>query len=235
MNQAQKIDKAFILADRLGSLISVGVISFLFLVGWVVVGLLIRNSFDLMQWTFLAVWFVLTSFGVFCSFYFPKRTYETTLWQLKPHGIEIRRGIWWKHQIFIPRERVQHTDIKQGPIMRGFGIVTLVINTGGTFEPSIPLAGILPETAEAIREQLSLKGDSQNSLSQNSDSQNTVAMNEIAEQESAVPASGTEANMNPFVAPIKLVGSDPELIKVPPLKDLDVPQGDSNDQARVDS
>jgi len=157
MNQAQKLDKAFVHAERLASLIFVGIVAMAFLLVWALVGFVFRGTFDLAQWMLLLGWFAFTMLGVFCSVYFPKRTYETTSWELKAGGIEIKRGIWWQHQIFIPRDRIQHTDIKQGPIMRSFGIATLVINTGGTHEPSIPLAGILPETAEAIRDQLSTK------------------------------------------------------------------------------
>ena len=165
MNQAQKLDLAFVKVERLASLIFVAIVSPVLLLIWVLIGFFVREAFDTPQWLGLLAWFVLTLLGVFSSFYLPKRTYETTSWQLKDSGIEIQRGIWWKHQIFIPRDRIQHTDIKQGPMMRGFGIATLVINTGGTHEPSIPLAGILMETAQSIRDQLSNKGVTEESVS----------------------------------------------------------------------
>jgi len=165
MNQAQKLDLAFVKVERIASLIFVAIVSPALLLIWVLIGFFVREAFDTPQWLGLLAWFVLTLLGVFSSFYLPKRTYETTSWQLKDSGIEIQRGIWWKHQIFIPRDRIQHTDIKQGPMMRGFGIATLVINTGGTHEPSIPLAGILMETAQSIRDQLSNKGVTEESVS----------------------------------------------------------------------
>jgi membrane protein YdbS with pleckstrin-like domain len=165
MNQAQKLDLAFVKSERLASLIFVAIVSPVLLFIWVLVGFFVREAFDTTQWLVLLGWVVLTLLGVFCSFYLPKRTYETTSWQVKDSGIEIQRGIWWKHQIFIPRDRIQHTDIKQGPMMRRFGIATLVINTGGTHEPSIPLAGILMETAQSIRDQLSNKAVTEDSVS----------------------------------------------------------------------
>ena len=157
MNQAQKLDLAYVKLERIASLIFVAIVSPVLLLIWVLVGFFVREAFDTTQWLVLLGWFILTLLGVFFSFYLPKRTYETTSWQVKDSGMEIQRGIWWKHQIFIPRDRIQHTDIKQGPMMRSFGIATLVINTGGTHEPSIPLAGILMETAQSIRDQLSNK------------------------------------------------------------------------------
>lgn len=165
MNQAQKLDLAFVKVERIASLIFVAIVSPVLLLIWVLVGFFVREAFDTTQWLVLLGWFLLTLLGVFFSFYLPKRTYETTSWHVKDSGIEIQRGIWWKHQIFIPRDRIQHTDIKQGPMMRSFGIATLVINTGGTHEPSIPLAGILMETAQSIRDQLSNKVETQEGVS----------------------------------------------------------------------
>lgn len=165
MNQAQKLDLAFVKVERIASLIFVATVSAVLLLIWVLVGFFVREAFDTTQWLVLLGWFVLTLFGVFVSFYLPKRTYETTSWQVTDSGIEIQRGIWWKHQIFIPRDRIQHTDITQGPMMRSFGIAALVINTGGTHEPSIPLAGILMETAQSIRDQLSNKVEAQEGVS----------------------------------------------------------------------
>lgn len=178
MNQAQKLDLAFVKVERISSLIFVAIVSPVLLLIWVLVGFFVRESFDTTQWLVLLGWFVLTLLGVFFSFYLPKRTYETTSWQVKDSGIEIQRGIWWKHQIFIPRDRIQHTDIKQGPMMRSFGIATLVINTGGTHEPSIPLAGILMETAQSIRDQLS----------------NTVEAGEAVSNEPATAPNQARAN-----------------------------------------
>lgn len=181
MNQAQKLDLAYVKLERIASLIFVAIVSPVLLLIWVLVGFFVREAFDTTQWMVLLGWFILTLLGVFFSFYLPKRTYETTSWQVKDSGMEIQRGIWWKHQIFIPRDRIQHTDIKQGPMMRSFGIATLVINTGGTHEPSIPLAGILMETAQSIRDQLSNKFEAAETVS-----------NEPATAPNQSPAHSTE-------------------------------------------
>lgn len=181
MNQAQKLDLAYVKLERIASLIFVAIVSPVLLLIWVLVGFFVREAFDTTQWMVLLGWFILTLLGVFFSFYLPKRTYETTSWQVKDSGMEIQRGIWWKHQIFIPRDRIQHTDIKQGPMMRSFGIATLVINTGGTHEPSIPLAGILMETAQSIRDQLSNKFEAAEAVS-----------NEPATAPNQSPAHSTE-------------------------------------------
>ena len=44
--------------------------------------------------------------------------------------------------IHVPRSRVQHTDVSQGPVERRFGLGTLVIYTAGTDYARVDLAGL---------------------------------------------------------------------------------------------
>lgn len=69
-------------------------------------------------------------------------------------GIEIRRGVYWRTVINVPRSRVQHTDVAQGPLERSFGLGTLVIYTAGTDHAKVDLAGLDHATALAIRDHL---------------------------------------------------------------------------------
>lgn len=69
-------------------------------------------------------------------------------------GLEIRRGVLWRQVMHIPRSRVQHTDVAQGPLERGYGLGTLVIYTAGTDHARVELAGLAHETALAIRDHL---------------------------------------------------------------------------------
>lgn len=69
-------------------------------------------------------------------------------------GIEIRRGVFWRAVINVPRSRVQHTDVAQGPLERSFGLGTLVIYTAGTDHAKVDLAGLDHATALAIRDHL---------------------------------------------------------------------------------
>jgi uncharacterized protein len=73
-------------------------------------------------------------------------------------GIEIRRGVLWRVVIQVPRSRVQHTDVTQGPLERAHGLGTLVIYTAGTAHAKVALAGIAHGTALAIRDHLLPEG-----------------------------------------------------------------------------
>ena len=69
-------------------------------------------------------------------------------------GIEIRRGVVWRKVINVPRSRVQHTDVSQGPLERGHGLATLIIYTAGTDHARVDLHGLDHATALSIREHL---------------------------------------------------------------------------------
>lgn len=75
-------------------------------------------------------------------------------------GIEIRRGVWWRQEVHVPRSRVQHTDVSQGPLERHFGLGTLRIYTAGTQHAQVELGGLAHETALQVRDHLlSSRGD----------------------------------------------------------------------------
>ena len=68
--------------------------------------------------------------------------------------MSIRRGVVWRSEISVPRSRVQHTDVSQGPLQRRFGLATLILHTAGTHHASVSLAGLPHAAALAIRDYL---------------------------------------------------------------------------------
>ena len=61
-------------------------------------------------------------------------------------------GIFWRSETFVPRTRVQHTDVVQGPLQRLFELATLIVHTAGTQDASVGLGGLSYETALPIRD-----------------------------------------------------------------------------------
>ncbi len=82
----------------------------------------------------------------------PRWVYENTWYIVRPQGLEIHRGIVWKSVVNVPRSRVQHIDVVQGPILRRFGLATLTLYTAGTHHAAVALTGISYETAIRIRD-----------------------------------------------------------------------------------
>ena len=142
--------------ERIQWWILTGIVGTILGIGWLITWI-IRGTFDAAQWVSLA--FVASVFivGFLASRYFPSKQFHAISWQLKSNGLEIRHGIWWRHRIFVPFDRIQHTDVQQGPLMRIYGLASLVINTGGTHEPSIPLSGLSMSMAEQTRAKLSAR------------------------------------------------------------------------------
>lgn len=69
-------------------------------------------------------------------------------------GLEIRRGVLWRKVISVPRSRVQHTDVAQGPLERRYGLGTVDIYTAGREHAKVDLHGLAYETAFEIRDHL---------------------------------------------------------------------------------
>lgn len=88
----------------------------------------------------------------------PAIAYRHTSYRVDGAGIEIRRGVVWRRILSVPRSRVQHTDVSQGPLERTQGLGTLIIYTAGTEYARVELAGLEHQRALAIRDYLLPRG-----------------------------------------------------------------------------
>ena len=78
---------------------------------------------------------------------------------LLPDGLLVVRGVWWQSEAFVPRARVQHTDVRQGPVARQLGIATLKVFTAGSHMSVIEVAGLRHTSALALRDALLGRGE----------------------------------------------------------------------------
>jgi hypothetical protein len=69
-------------------------------------------------------------------------------------GVLIRRGVWWRSELFVPRARIQHTEVHQGPLDRRWGMAGVSIHTAGTRLESITLPGVPHAIALQLRDAL---------------------------------------------------------------------------------
>lgn len=91
--------------------------------------------------------------------WWPALSYRRFSYSVSDQGIRIERGVIWRSIASVPRSRVQHTDVSQGPIERSYGLGTLVIYTAGTQHAAISLEGLPYATAIAIRDHLIAGGE----------------------------------------------------------------------------
>ena len=91
---------------------------------------------------------------IWFNFAWPAISHRHTSYTVSHASIEIRRGVIWRRVLTVPRSRVQHTDVSQGPLERRFGLGTIVIYTAGTEHSKVDLHGLAHETASRIRDHL---------------------------------------------------------------------------------
>jgi uncharacterized protein len=146
----KQLDPRFVQAETIGGWISTGVLSGLALPALVAASLCWLPIWGLLPAGVL--WLAITGGLIWLTLWQPRRVYETTRYIVSPDGVEIHRGIFWKAIINVPRSRVQHTDVTQGPVLRRFGLATLTMYTAGNHHYAVALGGLAHETAIRIRD-----------------------------------------------------------------------------------
>lgn len=125
-------------------------------VGAVVLGSLLLENWppDWLGRTLIAVYAIAVLGLMVGSHVLPAIAYRHTRYRLSDMGFEIRRGILWRSSIIVPHNRVQHTDVAQGPLQRSFDLGKLIIYTAGTQNASVELNGLAFQTASQLRDAL---------------------------------------------------------------------------------
>lgn len=88
-----------------------------------------------------------------------ERSWRRTGWILDASGFNLRRGQWWRSETRVPQSRVQHLDVRRGPLQRRLGLSTLVIHTAGTRLSAVSIAGLDEADAEQLRDALARQDD----------------------------------------------------------------------------
>lgn len=88
----------------------------------------------------------------------PPLSYRHLRFGIDDTGIAIESGVIWRSRIALPRVRIQHTDVSQGPLERRYGIGTLKLYTAGSRYTKIELPGLNHEEAIALRDALLAEG-----------------------------------------------------------------------------
>ena len=153
----QRLDPRSVTAGRLGGWTFTGVM--LVVAGSSVLATLIGTRAPLVSWLGSSVLAVALFGGLaLASHHGPRLRYQTTWVGLDADGLEFEHGWLWRHQVSVPRSRIQHTDVTQGPYERRFGLATLVVYTAGTDHASISIEGLSHETALGFRDALLARG-----------------------------------------------------------------------------
>lgn len=82
------------------------------------------------------------------------RRQRRTFWRLDEQGLGVRRDLLWQLETRIPTSRVQHLDLRRGPIERSARLATLVVHTAGSRFSAVTLSGLDAGDAEHLRDTL---------------------------------------------------------------------------------
>ena len=123
----------------------------LFVLPFVVVALVLEFADQLPRGAFLAPVLLLALYLIVRT---PLRRYQARGYQLGVDRLRVVRGLIFRSDTVVPFGRVQHIDVHQGPIERGYGLATLVLHTAGNHNASVSLPGLGHDDAMAMREDI---------------------------------------------------------------------------------
>jgi membrane protein YdbS with pleckstrin-like domain len=153
----QHLDPRHVTVERIGLAILTAALS-----GGSLVGLLVAALTTEPAALWLAVlagaWLVLTGLLALAIARWPEVAHRHTTYRVDADGIEIRRGVWWRSIASVPRSRVQHIDVTQGPLDRRYGLGTLVLHTAGHEYAQVEVEGLDFAVALALRDHLLPRG-----------------------------------------------------------------------------
>jgi membrane protein YdbS with pleckstrin-like domain len=86
--------------------------------------------------------------------YYNIRRYACWGYAIRPLDVLIEQGVWWKSRRCIPRSRIQHVDIRSGPIDRSLGLANVSLFVAGGVGAVAEIAGVDPLEAERLRSAL---------------------------------------------------------------------------------
>lgn len=102
---------------------------------------------------------ILALAGAFAGGWLAAKRQRLTRWRLDADGLALRHGRWWQTETRVPVTRVQHLDLRRGPLERIAGLTTLVVHTAGTRLNAVAIAGLDQHDAERLRDRLARQLD----------------------------------------------------------------------------
>ncbi len=117
----------------------------------------ITRSLDYPHWLLAAAGGLLA--GLLLGAWVGWRRHRLTLWRLDAQALGVRRGHLWQSESHVPISRVQHLDLRRGPLERAAGLATLIVHTAGTRMNTVAVPSLEQADAERLRDRLARQLD----------------------------------------------------------------------------
>ena len=89
---------------------------------------------------------------LYLVFALPARRWRRLGYDISEDRLRVARGYLWRTDTIVPFGRIQHIDVDQGLLDRGFDLATLVVHTAGTHNSKVSLPGLSEPDAAEMRE-----------------------------------------------------------------------------------
>jgi membrane protein YdbS with pleckstrin-like domain len=101
---------------------------------------------------------LLAAFCGWVIYWHPPRAYQTWGYRIDAKVLETRSGIWFRVIKLLPLARLQHVDLRRGPLERAHGLASLILHTAGTHQATLVIPGLDADEAARLRDRLVAAG-----------------------------------------------------------------------------
>jgi membrane protein YdbS with pleckstrin-like domain len=91
---------------------------------------------------------------VVVSIWMPSLSFERWSYALRDVDLLIASGVFFRSITSVPTNRIQHVDVRQGPLEQWLGLSRVLVYTASGMGADGVIPGLNVETAEALRDQL---------------------------------------------------------------------------------
>ncbi len=112
------------------------------------------GKIDFSKQIYVAIYSIL-SFFMLLSFLLIELEFPQKKYALRTHDLIYQEGFLFKKIVAVPKNRIQHVEIKQGVLLRVLKLVRISIFTAGGDASDLSIWGLTPEDALQLKEHLS--------------------------------------------------------------------------------
>lgn len=126
-------------------------ISMLFFVGGLLVAYLFLQSYEIYFWLLVGFFVLLFGWSFFVNFQLAKRNG----YSLRERDVIYRRGFVFEKVTVVPFNRIQHVSVERNFLDKILNLSSLKVFTAGGSGSDVNIPGLQPETATALKEEIS--------------------------------------------------------------------------------
>lgn len=139
------LEKKYLTVMYLNRLITLVILAILFVVSVVLI------PFDINLWITGSIGSVLILLFLFMLIITPN-AFKVKAYAIRSRDILYRRGLIFRTTTIIPFNRVQHVELKTGPVDRLFGLSRLKVYTAGGSQSDLTIPGLGSATSQNLKE-----------------------------------------------------------------------------------